>query len=68
MLLQSWLLVLQILLLGIVVPGAGFLYRIWANELSHIQTSLDVLTVQLQIVDRRVAKIEGYMEGQRGSQ
>lgn len=65
MALQSWLIILQILILGILVPGAGFLYKIWANELAHLQTSLDVLTVQLQIVDRRVAKIEGFLEAQR---
>jgi low affinity Fe/Cu permease len=65
---QTWLILLQILIAGILVPGVGLLYRIRTNDLAHIQKSLDEIIVRQTVLEGRVSKIEGYMEGQRGSQ
>lgn len=67
MLLQSWLIVLQILVVGIIVPAAGLFVKIWWNDLQHIQRALGEIIVRQTILEGRVSKIEGYMEGQRDS-
>ena len=59
----TWLLVGQILLLGLIVPGVKWLYSIRTNDLAHINTALGDITTRLGDIDQRLAHIEGRLEG-----
>ena len=64
---QTWLILLQIIIAGILVPGVGLLYRIRTNDLSHIQGALDAILERQIAIEQRVSRIEGFMEGRSDS-
>ena len=70
MTLNHWLLLLQIILLGIIVPGVRWVWSIRMNDLAHLDTELaklsqklDALGEQIQEINHRLSHIEGRLQG-----
>ena len=57
------LMLLQVVLLGVVIPGVRWLYMIRRNDLAHLHESILSFTNHLATIDQRLSRIEGRLEG-----